>query len=153
MRRYVIQRVLLLLPTIIGVSIVVSALVRLIPGGAETLFCQEGCTGEQRAAIKKQLGTDKSFPEQYVRWAANALRGDLGVSFQTKRDVAEDIKTRLPVTFQLGAMAMVIGLLISLPIGVLSAIRQDSVVDYVARSLAIALLSVPGFWIATVIIA
>lgn len=153
MRRYIIQRLLLLIPTVLGVSILVSALVRLIPGGAEVLFCQEGCTEEQRQQIKKQLGTDKSFPEQYARWIGNALRGDLGESFQTKRDVAADIRTRLPVTFQLGAMALMVGLLVALPVGVLSAIRQDSLVDYVTRSLAIALLSVPTFWVATVIIA
>ena len=80
-------------------------------------------------------------------------RGDLGESFQNKRDVAADIRTRLPVTFQLGVMAMVVALLIALPVGVVSAIRQDSMVDYVSRSMAIALLSIPGFWVATVIIA
>ncbi len=153
MRRYIIQRLLLLVPTVLGVSILVSALVRLIPGGAEVLFCQEGCTEEQRQQIKKQLGTDKSFPEQYARWIGNAVRGDLGESFQTKRDVAADIGTRLPVTFQLGAMALIVGLLVALPVGVISAIRQDSLVDYVTRSMAIALLSVPTFWVATVIIA
>jgi peptide/nickel transport system permease protein len=153
MRRYLVHRLLLLVPTVIGVSILVSALVRLIPGGAEVAFCQEGCTPEQRAQIRQQLGIDKPFPIQYARWFANALRGDLGESFQTKRDVAKDIRTRLPVTFQLGLMAMIIGLLIALPVGVISAIRQDSLLDYVARSSAIALLSVPSFWIGTVIIA
>lgn len=147
------QRLLLLLPTIIGVSILVSALVRLVPGGAEVLFCQEGCNAEQRQAIKHSLGTDRSFPEQYWNWAKNAAVGDFGDSFQTKRDVAADIKTRLPVTFQLGAMALVIALVISVPVGVVSAIRQDSLVDYFSRSMAILMLSVPGFWIATMIIA
>jgi peptide/nickel transport system permease protein len=153
MRRYVMQRLLLLIPTVIGVSVLVAALVRLIPGGAEVFFCQEGCTDQQRAEIRKQLGTDKPFPVQYYRWITAAVRGDLGESYQTKRDVAADIRTRLPVTFQLGLMAMLVGLCISLPVGVLSAIRQDSVLDYVVRSSAVALISVPGFAIGTVFIA
>lgn len=147
------QRLLLLIPTVLGVSILVSALVRMIPGGAEVAFCQEGCTEEQRAQIRKQLGTDKPFPIQYILWISGVLRGDLGESFQNKRDVAADIRTRLPVTFQLGLMAMIIGLLIAMPVGVISAIRQDSLVDYFARSSAILLISVPGFWIGTVFIA
>ncbi len=153
MRRYIVQRLILLVPTIIGVSLVVAGLVRLIPGGAEVLFCQEGCSAEQRQQIKHQLGTDRPFPVQYARWFGNALRGDLGESFQTKRDVASDIRTRLPVTFQLGLMALIVGLTIALPVGIVSAIRQDTLVDYVSRSLAIALLSIPAFWLATVIIA
>jgi peptide/nickel transport system permease protein len=153
MRRYVMQRLLLLIPTIVGVSILVSALVRMVPGGAEVLFCQEGCSAEQRAQIRKSLGTDKAFPVQYWNWAKNAVVGDFGDSFQTKRDVFADIKTRLPVTFQLGVMALTISMLIAVPVGVISAIRQDSIVDYFSRSLAILMLSVPGFWIATMIIA
>jgi len=153
MQRYIIQRLILLVPTIIGVSILVSGLIRLIPGGPETLFCQEGCSEQQRQEILKSLKLDKPFPVQYVTWFGNALRGDLGESFQNKRDVSADIKTRLPVTFQLGAMAMIIAMCIALPVGVISAIRQDSFLDYFARSLSIALLSIPSFWLATLIIA
>jgi peptide/nickel transport system permease protein len=153
MRRYIMQRLMLLIPTVLGVSILVSALVRMIPGGAEVAFCQEGCTAQQRQEIKRSLGTDKPFPVQYAKWIGNAVRGDLGESFQNKRDVAADIRTRLPVTFQLGIMAMAVGLVIALPIGVISAIRQDSFVDYLSRSTAIALISIPGFWIGTVLIA
>lgn len=153
MGRYVLQRLILLIPTIIGVSLLVAGLVRLIPGGAEVLFCTEGCTPDQIQQIKKSLGTDKPFPVQYARWFGHAVTGDLGDSFQTKRDVAKDIGTRLPVTFQLGAMAMIIAILIALPIGVLSAIRQDSLADLLSRSIAILMLSIPGFWLGTVIIA
>lgn len=153
MTRYLVQRLLFLVPTLIGITVIVAALIRLVPGGAVVTFCQEGCTAEQRVQIKKQLGLDKPFPVQYATWVGNALRGDLGQSYQDKRDVAKDIATRLPVTFQLGAMAMVFGLLISLPIGVISAIRQDTMTDYISRSAAIAALSTPNFWIATVFIA
>ena len=153
MRRYFLQRLLLLIPTVIGVSVLVAALVRLVPGGAEVLFCQEGCSAEQREQIREKLGTNKPFPVQYATWFTKAVRGDLGDSFQTQRDVAADIRTRLPVTFQLGVMALVIAMLIAIPVGVISAIRQDSMADYASRSLAIAMLSIPGFWLGTLVIA
>jgi len=104
-------------------------------------------------AIEKSLGLDRPWPVQYVEWLGNALTGDLGEGFQNRRSVADDIRTRLPVTLQLGLMAMIVGLLISLPVGIISAIRQDTLIDYVARSSAVAWLSVPSFWIGTLIIA
>jgi len=153
MRRYVLQRLVLVIPTLLGVTIAISLLVRFIPGGAASAFCSEGCTKEQTVAIEKSLGLDRPWPVQYVEWLGNALTGDLGEGFQNRRSVADDIRTRLPVTLQLGLMAMIVGLLISLPVGIISAIRQDTLIDYVARSSAVAWLSVPSFWIGTLIIA
>ena len=153
MRRYVFQRLLLVIPTLLGVTITISLLVRFIPGGAASAFCSEGCTPEQAQAIETSLGLDRPWPVQYVEWIGNALRGDLGEGFQNRRSVAGDIKTRLPVTMQLGLMAMIVGLMISLPIGIISAIRQDTWIDYVARSAAVAWLSIPSFWLGTLIIA
>jgi peptide/nickel transport system permease protein len=153
MRRYVLQRLLLVIPTLLGVTMAISLLVRMIPGGAAAAFCSEGCTQEQAAAIERSLGLDRPWPVQYVEWLGNALRGDLGESFQNRRSVAADIKTRLPVTMQLGLMAMLVGLMISLPVGIISAIRQDSAIDYSSRSFAVALLSIPSFWLGTLIIA
>jgi len=153
MRRYVLQRLVLVIPTLLGVTIAISLLVRFIPGGAASAFCSEGCTKEQTVAIEKSLGLDRPWPVQYVEWLRNALTGDLGEGFQNRRSVADDIRTRLPVTLQLGLMAMIVGLLISLPVGIISAIRQDTFIDYFARSTAVAWLSVPSFWIGTLIIA
>jgi peptide/nickel transport system permease protein len=153
LRRYILQRLLLVIPTLLGVTIAVSLLVRFIPGGAAAAFCSEGCTEEQTASIESALGLDRPWPVQYVDWLGNAMRGDLGEGFQNRRSVAEDIKTRLPVTIQLGLMAMLIGLMIALPVGIISAIRQDTMVDYVARSMAVAWLSVPSFWLGALIIA
>jgi len=153
MRRYFLQRLLLVVPTLLGVTITISLLVRFIPGGAASAFCSEGCTPTQVEAINRSLGLDRPWPQQYVEWLGNALTGDLGEGFQNRRSVMGDILQRLPVTLQLGAMAMVIGLMIALPIGIISAIRQDSWIDYIARSTAIAWLSVPSFWLGTLIIA
>jgi peptide/nickel transport system permease protein len=153
MGRYILQRLILVIPTLIGVTIFVSLLVRFIPGGAASAFCAEGCTEEQARQIEASLGLDRPWPVQYVDWVGNALRGDLGEGFQNRRSVSDDIATRLPVTIQLGVMAMIVGLLIALPVGIIAAIRQDSIIDYVARSTAVAWLSLPSFWLGTLIIA
>jgi peptide/nickel transport system permease protein len=128
-------------------------MVRFIPGGAASAFCSEGCTQEQVKAIDKSLGLDRPWPVQYVDWVGGAIRGDLGEGFQNRRSVADDIRTRLPVTIQLGLMAMAVAMLIALPVGIISAIRQDSAIDYIARSTAVAWLSIPSFWLGTLIIA
>jgi len=153
MGRYVLQRLLLVIPTLLGVTIFLSVLVRVIPGGAASAFCADGCTQEQTLAINASLGLDRPLPVQYVEWIGSAVRGDLGEGFQNRRSVAADIRTRLPVTMQLGLMAMIVAMSIALPIGILSAIRQDSALDYIARGSAIAWLSVPSFFLATLIIA
>jgi peptide/nickel transport system permease protein len=127
--------------------------VRFIPGGAASAFCSEGCTQDQVAAIEKSLGLDRPWPVQYVDWITGVFRGDLGEGFQNRRSVADDIRTRLPVTIQLGLMAMTVAMLIALPVGIISAIRQDTPIDYIARSTAVAWLSIPSFWLATLLIA
>jgi peptide/nickel transport system permease protein len=153
MRRYFLQRLLLVVPTLLGVTIAVSLMVRFIPGGAASAFCAEGCTQDQVEAIDKSLGLDRPWPVQYVDWVTGAIRGDLGEGFQNRRSVADDIRTRLPVTIQLGIMAMTVAMLIALPVGIISAIRQDTPIDYIARSTAVAWLSIPSFWLATLLIA
>jgi peptide/nickel transport system permease protein len=153
MRRYILQRLILVVPTLLGVTLAISLLIRMIPGGAATAFCQEGCTPEQEHAIKVSLGLDRPWPVQYADWLTGVVRGDFGESFQQRRPFADDIRTRLPVTIQLGIMAMLVSMAVALPVGVISAIRQDSWLDYLSRSTAIAWLSVPNFWLGTLIVA
>lgn len=102
--------------------------------------------------LRDKLGLSRPLYVQYFEWAGRALRGDLGESLWTKRPVIEEIGRRLPVTLELAVLAITFALLIAIPIGVVSATRQDTVRDYVARSTAILGLSVPGFWLATLII-
>ena len=103
-------------------------------------------------ALRAKLGLNRPIYIQYGVWLGQLAQGDLGESLWTKRPVLEELTRRLPVSAELGAMAIVFGLCIALPIGVLAAIRQDTMKDYAARSLAIIGLSMPGFWKATVII-
>jgi peptide/nickel transport system permease protein len=152
MRQYVFKRLLLIVPTLLLVSAIVFCLTRLIPGDVVVLMFEEKAYAKDLDALRAKLGLDKPLYVQYVTWLGKIVRGDLGESLWTKRPVLEELVRRLPVSAELGAMAIVVALLLALPIGVLSAIRQDTVQDYTARSLAIVGLSVPAFWKATLVI-
>src|SRR5258708_33787427 len=153
MSAYILRRLALFVPTLIGVSIVVFVLVRLLPGDAPTLQLQDAkSTMADEAALRHQLGLDKPIVVQYVDWVATLARGDLGRSFKSRNPVADELSGRIPVTLELGLMAMVIAAAIAIPIGVLSAARQDTWADYLARSTAIGLLAIPGFWLGTLVV-
>ena len=151
MTRYLAQRTLLLLPTIIGVTMIVFLLVRIIPGGAESALLGQDATPEKAAEIRHALGLDKPLYEQYGRWMGNLLRGDLGKSIFNQTAVTHDIKTRALWTFEL-SFALTISLLIALPVGLLAALKQDTILDYIARGVAVFFLAVPTFWLATLLI-
>lgn len=159
MRDYIIRRVLLLIPTLFMVTIIIFFLVRFIPGDVIDLMVQEmseeaGQGGQEMtvAVLRHSLGLDVPVHVQYGRWLSRIVQGDLGQSLWTQRSISEDIMNRLPVSFELAFLAIIIKLLIALPIGVWSAIRQDTASDYFGRSLAIVFISVPSFWIATMVI-
>jgi peptide/nickel transport system permease protein len=152
LRQYIIKRLLLIIPTLLLVTIIVFSLTRLIPGDVVVLMFEEKAYAKDLDALRAKLGLDKPLYMQYVTWLGQVVQGDLGESLWTKRPVLEEIVRRLPVSAELGALAIIVALLLALPIGVLSAIRQDTVQDYTARSLAIVGLSVPAFWKATLVI-
>jgi peptide/nickel transport system permease protein len=102
--------------------------------------------------LRAKLGLDRPLPVQYFEWLGKAARGDLGESLWTKRPVLEEIGQRLPVTFELAILGLLVALIIAIPVGVISAARQDTIADYIARSAAILGLSVPAFWLATLLI-
>lgn len=154
MGAYLMRRVLLLIPTLIAVTVLVSLIVRLLPGSAiEVLAAQQGFT--EKADLTKlnhELGLDKPWPQQYWDSTSGMLRGDLGSSLRTRRPVTGELKARLPVSLELAALAFVVALVVAIPIGVLSAVRRNTPIDYIARSFAIAGLALPGFWLATLVI-
>jgi peptide/nickel transport system permease protein len=150
---YILRRLALFVPTLIGVSVVVFVLVRLLPGDATTLLLQEAkSSAADEAALRHQLGLDQPIVVQYVNWVGTLARGDLGKSFKSRNPVSEELSGRIPVTVELGLMALVIAICIAIPIGVISAARQDTWADYVSRSTAIGLLAIPGFWLGTLVI-
>ena len=154
MRAHVIRRLLLVIPTLFILSILVFLSVRFIPG--DVIDVMQGRLGGlgrvDRAALERMLGLDQPVYVQYGRWLGDILlHGSLGHSLMGDWSVEEKILGRLPVTIELGVMAIVIGLLIALPVGIYSAIRQDTAVDYAGRSIAILGLATPNFWLALMV--
>ena len=168
MRAYVIRRLLLIIPTLFITTFVVFLLMRLVPGDAvDALVAEmgqyggESLLGESRALIERELGLDVPFFTQYGRWMgflpdadgsfSGIFQGDLGISLRSQKPVLEEIAVRLPVTLELGILSIIITYLVAIPVGIYSAVRQDTWGDYLGRSFAIGWLAVPNFWLATMV--
>ncbi len=167
MRAYIIRRLLLIIPSLFLVTIIVFCAVRFIPGHVIELMVAEmaeesGLMQELTVQyLKHELGMDVPIYVQYARWLgvipqdngaiSGVFQGDLGRSLWTNRLVTEDIRKGLPISGELAIISIVTGLLIALPIGAYSAIRQDTGGDYIGRTIAILGISVPTFWIATIV--
>jgi peptide/nickel transport system permease protein len=156
MRAYVLRRLLALLPTLFFASLIVFTTIRLIPGDVIDLMLSQNDVAADKLSrdqVVAALGLDKPMWEQYGRWITGIVfHGDLGQSLWQGTPVTEFLAARLPVTFELGLIALVVGLLIAIPIGVYSAMRQDTRGDLIARSFSIVLLAVPSFWLGTVVV-
>lgn len=159
MRGYILRRLLMLFPLLLGVSMVIFALVRIIPGDVAVLMLA-GSSGaaipsgsdELLQEIRRSLDLDKPVHVQYGIWLWNLVQGDLGISYWTRRPILDEIGRALPVTIELAVLSLLISVLVGIPIGVLSAIRQDSRLDYGGRLFSIGALSIPDFWIGTMLI-
>ena len=156
MSSYVIRRLLALLPTLFFASLIVFFTVRLIPGDVIDLMLSQNDVAADKLSrdqVVAALGLDRPIWEQYLRWVSGImLHGDLGRSLWQGTPVTEFLAARLPVTFELGLIALIVGLIIAIPIGVYSAVRQDTRGDYIARSFSILLLAVPSFWLGTMVV-
>jgi peptide/nickel transport system permease protein len=152
LRQYVLKRLLVAIPSLLIASLVVFTLPRLIPGDVVQLMLEEKAYGKDLEELRAKLGLNRPIYVQYFEWLGQVVRGNFGESLWTKRPVLDELAARLPVTLELGLFAVVFALMIAIPIGVLSATRADTLRDYAARSAAILGLSVPGFWLATLVI-
>jgi peptide/nickel transport system permease protein len=151
MRAYVLRRLLVAVPSLLIASLIVFTLPRLIPGDVVQLMLEEKAYGKDLEDLRAKLGLNRPIHVQYVEWLGAVVRGHFGESLWTRQPVLIELSRRLPVTATLGIMATAVAILIGIPIGVLAAIRQDGALDFVARSVAILGLSVPGFVLAIVV--
>ncbi len=151
---FILRRIALLVPVLFGVSLVVFILIHMIPGDATlaAIGVNTRITPEQRAVIRKSYGLDDSQPVQYVKWMQHVLKGDLGKSLRTKRPLTTELKLRLPVTFELTLLAAALGALPAIALGVLSAVRRNSWIDYVATIFTLVGVSLPNFLLATLLV-
>ncbi|WP_135467727.1 ABC transporter permease [Crenalkalicoccus roseus] len=154
MLSYIIRRFLLMIVTLFGMSVLIFLLLRLMPGNvADILFDAGGYIDPaERAQIEAELGLDQPIVVQYVNWIGSLLRGDLGYSYITERPAIEEIAPRIPVTAQLALWALVFSVVFGVPLGVISAVRQNTALDYVLRLISLSGLSMPSFWLALLII-
>lgn len=154
MSAYVLKRTLALLPTLLGISIIVFLVMRLIPGDtiSAMIGTQFKLTDAQAEALRAYYGLDKPLPEQYWLWLTSALQGDFGLSVRTARPVLDEILSRYPLTLELALLAMLIALAIGIPIGILSAVKRNSLLDLSGRLFSLVGLALPSFWMGTLII-
>jgi len=151
---YLIRRFGLMLITLIGISMIIFLLLRLTPGNiADILFDAGGFVDPaDKARIEAELGLDKSIPVQYASWIGGLLTGDLGYSYQTERPAIEEIAPRIPITAKLAGLALSFAVIIGVPLGVISAVRQNTPLDYFLRVLSLSGLSMPAFWLGLLIL-
>lgn len=149
---YFLQRVLQAIPLLFLVSLVVFLLIHITPGDPVRVMLGERASNEQVVEIRKSLGLDRSLPEQYVRFVAKALQGDLGMSIRAVRPTTELIALALPATLELSAAALFLAIVIGIPVGILAGLRPGGLFDNLALFLALLGQSVPAFWLGLTLI-
>jgi peptide/nickel transport system permease protein len=156
MLTYIVRRILLMIPTLLGAVTLIFLLMRLLPGDVALyiLGADEGAelNREAVAQIRRELGLDQSLPVQYGQWLWGVVRLDFGTSYWTKQPVIEELAQRYPMTANLAVLSLLLSTAIAVPVGVLSAVKQDTLADYAARIFVITGLSLPNFWLAILII-
>jgi ABC-type dipeptide/oligopeptide/nickel transport system permease component len=145
--RFIVRRVLLTVPVLLGVATLVFALIHVVPGDPAQAMLGETASDEEVAALRTRLGLDRPLIEQYAAFLGNALRGDLGASLRSNTPVAEEITARLPATLELAAAAMFVAIGFSIPLGIIAAVRRGTCVDHAATTLALTGISIPSFWL------
>lgn len=154
MRNFVLKRLVTLVPTLLGISVIVFLVMRLIPGDtiSAMIGTQFKLTEAQAEAMRRYYGLDKSLPEQYGLWLTAAVQGDFGYSVRSGQPVLGEIINRYPLTMELALVALLIALVVGIPIGLISAVQRDTLLDYGGRLFALIGLAIPGFWMGTLII-
>jgi peptide/nickel transport system permease protein len=152
MTQYVARRILAIVPVLFGISVLVFLLVHLIPGDVAQILLGTQATDQQIETLRRSFGLDRPLPLQYADWLIHLLQGDFGVSLRTSRPVLPDLVSRFGVTLQLTLVSMLVALAVAIPLGVASAANRGRGSDAVSRVLALLGLSIPNFWLGTMLI-
>lgn len=147
MLQYLVKRLLIALPVLLGVTIISYIIISLAPGDVVDLLVDPNITVEEKENIRQQLGLNDPIPVQYAKWLGQLLKGNLGHSFMTGQSVVERIGERMMPTFTLGFFSLLLAYLIAIPVGVVSATKQYSVIDYVSSIMALIGVSIPNFFL------
>jgi peptide/nickel transport system permease protein len=151
---YLVRRFLLMLLTLFGMSVLIFVMLRLVPGNiTDIIFDSAGFVNPKaKAKIERQLGLDQPIVTQYVNWIGGLARGDLGYAYVSEKPAIDEILPRIPVTAKLAVLALVFSVLFGVPLGVISAVRQNTWLDYVLRVVSLSGLSLPSFWLGLLIL-
>lgn len=149
MSTYLLQRLLLAAITLLFVVVMAFSILRIMPGSAVELMVTDQGYAEDTGRLRDKLGLNEPIYQQFWQWTGNLLRGDLGKSLYTDRPITEEIRNRFPVSLRLGVMMLAIGWAIGVPLGILAAVKQRTVIDEVSRATAVFFLALPTFWVAT----
>lgn len=152
MHKYILKRLLLMVPVIIGISFIIFSIMSFMPGNSARLILGEKATAEAIAELNAQLGLNDPFIIRYLRYMGDVLTGDLGVSYQTGMPVAESIVSRFPTTAKLAVLSVLFATIIGLPLGILSAVKQYSWIDSFTTVVGLGFISVPPFWLGLMLI-
>jgi peptide/nickel transport system permease protein len=154
MGTYLIRRLLLMILTLFGISVLIFVLLRVVPGNiADILFDAAGMvSAAEKQKLETELGLDKPIVVQYVNWIGGLARGDFGYTYVSEQPALEEILPRIPVTAKLAGLALLFSILFGVPLGVVSAVRQNTALDYVLRVVSLSGLSLPSFWLGLLIL-
>ncbi len=155
MGRYVLRRLSLLVPTLVGMSVLIFLMLRLLPGDVVDVLLSgsdQQADPASKIELRRALGLSDPLPVQYVHWVGNLLRGNFGVSLRSGESVSRALVRALPITLELAGFAVLIAVVVAIPLGVLSAVRRDTGLDFGARVAGLIGLSIPNFWIATLVL-
>jgi peptide/nickel transport system permease protein len=152
MREYLLKRLLLMVPTLFLVTVIVFLMMRLIPGDVVLQMLEGYAYADTVEALWRELGLDKPIHEQYLAWIGGLLQGDLGRSLWTKESILTEFARRFPVTLELALLTIVISVTFGIGVGILSAVRQETWIDYGGRVVAIMALAMPYFWLAILVV-
>lgn len=147
-REYLVKRLLYTIPVLVGLSLLIFILSRVIPGDPVRLALGPEATEEQVQALRHELRLDRPLAGQYLHWLAGIFRGDLGMSLRTRRNVAQDLREFFPATLELTTLAMLVAIAVGVPLGVAAAVRKDRATDHLSRILALYGVALPRFWLA-----
>lgn len=149
---YILKRLVAMVPVLFGLTVVIFVMMRVIPGDVATVMLAESPTARQKDELRTALGLDEPLHRQYLTWVGNALQGDLGTSFWTNRPVIAEIAKAAPVTVELTILAALMAVVVGVPIGIVSAAFQRTLWDYLGRTVGILGLSIPNFWLGTLVL-
>ena len=154
MGAYFVRRSLLMLLTLFGISVLIFVMLRLVPGNVtDIIFDSAGFVNEkQKKNIERELGLDKPIVVQYVNWIGGLAKGDLGYAYVSEKPAIDEILPRIPVTLKLATLTLIFSVLFGVPLGVISAVRQNTALDYVLRVISLSGLSLPSFWLGLLIL-